>query len=215
MDLKILLKEAKEQLIKDGKIMPKVMAISKDNNIIFIPTPFQTDAEKDLVRDMLQKTILLMDIKEYYCIQEIWLSQPNKNRIQTRARRDIDRKEAITIMKFTPTSAESILSIFKKDIKGKFTFEDIEAGQWQQGSSNYWDVFNYNQEVIAMQINSHNQEVIKGLAKEVSGKFEKEFFACKTGEERMKVFCKIIKEGERMKQEQDKMQLEDTDEVKI
>jgi len=210
MDMNKLLTEAKKELIKDGKILPKVIAISKDKDIIIIPIPFKSDAEKDIMREALKHTITLTGSQEYYCIQELWLSQQREGRIQTRARRDIDWKEAIAIMKFTPTSAESVLSIFTREGK-KFVFDD--QPMFKLGSINYWDVFNYNPSEINEMVNSHNQEVIKVLAKKLSDKFKKEFFNCKTKEGRKEVISKMIKEAKNMKKEQDKMQLEDTDEV--
>ena len=123
MDMQELLKKAKEELISAGKIMPKVIAIGRDKDIIFIPTPFKNDQEQKDVREALKMTLTINGSEEYYCIQEVWFSQLREGRIQTRARRDIDRKEAITIMRFTPNSAESILSIFKRDNKGRRSVE--------------------------------------------------------------------------------------------
>ena len=201
-----MLDTAKQELIKDGSIMPKAFII-KDAEIIVIMMEYADDDEKDMIRKKLKKFVLDSGSKEYYMVQEMWVSRQKDDMLHVVPRRDINKREAIAVIRHAPEKSDMLILEFKRDKDDKIIFSDKEQVAEQQSS--YWNAWGDDGKKMRNMIQAHDAKVINKLKKQMDDKFKEEFLACKTVEERMKVMIKIIEEVKRMKSDQEKNMLED------
>lgn len=210
MDINKMLEIAKEELISSGKIVPKAFAVTNKNEITMILMPFRDDEEKCRTQEGLQEFIKGLGSKEYYIVHEVWVAKQKQDRIMTRAKRNIDREEAIMVTKFTPERSEMVIAIFKKDEDNTIIFDDVTTTPTEIGS-NFWDVWGDQGKGIEKHFNEHNKRIMQNMMKVLKSKYETEYLACKTPEDFKKVYSEVIKEIDKMKSDQEKHMLEDPD----
>ena len=201
-----MLDTAKQELIKDGSIILKAFIV-KDDDIVVIMMEYADDNEKDVVRKKVKEFVLNSGSKEYYMVQEMWVSRQKDDMLHVAPRRDINKREAIAVIRHAPEKSDMLILEFKRDKDDKIIFSDKEHVAEQQSS--YWNAWGDNGKKMRDMIHAHDIKVINKLKKQMADKFKEEFFACKTVEERMRVMMKMIEETKRMKSDQEKNMLED------
>ena len=210
MNINKLLEVAKDELVTSGKILPKCFVIQENKELAIIPMPFENHKKKVRVKQMLKQFITDKGSKEYYMVQEIWLSQPKEGVILTSAVRDVEREEGIMVARFMPDNAKMVISRFKRG-DNEIIFDDVTPDLVDIGS-NYWNIFGDEGAGIKLLKDAHNQKIIAKYMEEMRVKYKAEFIAARNNpEELKKVVAKMVAEVKRMKSDQDKQMLEDPD----
>ena len=208
MGLKEITDAAKAELISNGEIRPKIIAL-KNGEATFMFLEFPDSEQKEIMRQVVVKKLKEMQPDEYFFISEAWMSRERDDRIHIQPRRDIDRKEAIMIMEYHPELEKcktSQVMFEKKD--NQFVFEKQVTDQIQYVGSP-WDI--WHESNIGARIKEHDEKLFRKWAKEIKDELYPELEAAKTREEHLAVLKKTFERCHQKFKEQQKMILEDTD----
>lgn len=198
---------AKAELTSTGSIQPKIIA-KKDGKVTIMLLEFPNSDGKELSKKIVKGKLKQMQPDEYYFISEAWVSTAKDDRLYRQPVRDIDRKEAIIVMKYKKELKECKVahSMFTKEGE-KFIFEDLPDSIQYSGSA--WDIWH---EIDTRHvIKEHNEKVIKKWAKEIKEEMWPEMDAAKTIEEKKAILLKTIHKCKEKHKEHMKSLLEDTE----
>lgn len=214
--IETLMNAAKENLKKSKSLAPAAIVSMPDGSMMPMIMAFSNDEEKVIFRDTFKTFIKGCGSTEYCTIMETWMSavdlEKNPEDALKMPRLNPNKKEAIVIVQYKKDVKPRMgICIFKRDLNNEFIFDPVVITDTSLDS--YWDIF-VDESKIDESFNKSREiarkKFLKGISKELSGKYYQEFKAAKTEIQKIRVINKIIKEGQ--EKIQDKMKtLEDND----
>jgi len=118
-------KQAKEDLEKEGEVSPVFIGYNQENGIVIIPALFKDDESKRQHLGIARMQFALHGVVHYLMVSEVWFSLiPEEDRDKgtyTRPSDDPNRKEALLVLSVnSERKRQSVLEI-NRDSEGKFT----------------------------------------------------------------------------------------------
>lgn len=211
-----VINKAKAVLIETGSHMPQLIVEDRENKIIMVviaDMPSHRE-EKEKLRLGVKNLIRMHGSKRYFVIMEAWMCTiKSGEKLFRMPNRDVDRIETLIVSEFAETKELTRMFPFRRETfhnKDKIIFEKEMASQTDTASM--WNIWADEDKVNKLHnesVEKINDAFVRRVAKNLSDKHMKEFFAEETTEGKIKVFKKIIREARIKFDGQSKTILED------
>lgn len=157
VDIELIERKAKE-IVEKGKEHVPMVFLESEGEIDIKVIPFKNDKEKEIILNILRDYVQKKNIKRYWVVMESWLG----NNPEIRPRRDINRREALTILEFNSDFERKALILkFTRDKNGNVSWEERNVIEGDKIVSR-WDF--YREDVV--------EERMEELKKELNEKRE-------------------------------------------
>ena len=207
--IKKIIEGAKSTLETTGKHIPQFLGVG-DKGMIMATIVMDSDTEKKIAIEFVRSIVKKNNIKKYWIIMEAWKTEIKLGeKLFRRAKRDVDRTECLIITEYNSDMKVISVMVPFKWVDDKLIFEEEHTTTEQHSPWNVYLEAKGINERLDKHIHDVNDAFIKKMSKGLSDKYKDEFFKTTSGEEKMKVLLKVIKEGKQKIDDQKKTIFED------
>ena len=212
--LEMIKETSKMVLSVTGRHSPQAIFVTPRNELVMVIMKFDSDHKENAIK-ALRELIEKYNAQSYFTVFESWVSRlKHEEQIYRQPRRDVNRREALTVMEYRKDrNNDGVMVFFKRNME-EIEFEEEHS---LKGGNSLWDAyleFDGIQEHLSRSVSDMNKSFINAQSHKIVEKYKEEIALADTPEKRTRLLIKLAAEADAVMKNQAQSILEDTEDDK-